>query len=277
MKKLFLAVTVVCLMGAGVFAAEQQLGDRVKIGGDVIVKAGETVKDATAIRGNVTVNGVVEGKATAVFGKVSIGPKGIVKGDAVSILNSVELLDGARVFGNITEINPSKMQGFCPASLLAGGFLGLLLIKLIAALGFLALALLFVAVFPEYTSACVDRAEQGILKPFLIGILGSVLIIPVGLVLLISVIGILLIPVEIVLVLVAALMGYVVAGAFIGKKLIAAFGKSGALPVWNALTGILVLWAASFVPFFGPFVNFLAFILGFGIVIVSLRRIRKNA
>ena len=59
MKKLII-VAAAFLLGGGCLLAEQISGDRVKVRGDVVIGEGEIVRDATAILGNLTVNGTAD-------------------------------------------------------------------------------------------------------------------------------------------------------------------------------------------------------------------------
>ncbi|MFH1367506.1 MAG: polymer-forming cytoskeletal protein [Elusimicrobiota bacterium] len=271
MKRLVLVMTVMLAIGSFSFAAAPKSGDRVKIGGDVVVREGETVQNAVAIMGNVTVNGTVEGNATAILGKIEVGPKGIVKANAVSVRRNVVLADGAKVFGNITEISPGKAFHFrrtetCPAGL--GGFFGFFMLA--AMICFMVLAALFVAVFPKYTEEVSASIDKNILKVFLTGVIGVLLIMPVMLALVVSIAGILLIPFEILFVLAAMIVGYIIAGRYIGGKLMAAAFKTRIAPVWETLIGLAAVTLAVYVPFAGVFVKIFVATLGFGAVIYSI-------
>jgi len=80
-----LALALVLLPASGAIA-----NDRVRIGGDVVVEKGMTVKDAVAVGGNVTVNGVVNKSAVAVGGSVFLGPDAVVRKDVVCIGGVIE-------------------------------------------------------------------------------------------------------------------------------------------------------------------------------------------
>ena len=275
MRKFIVLLALILVACAGL-SADQNFGSRVNIRGDVVVKEGETVKNATAVMGNVAVNGTVEGNAVAVLGAVELGPKGIIKGDATAIHGVVKLSDGSKVFGNITEIGGWKSLRH-PLSLLGAGFLGILwLLRILILIGTLAFGALFAALFPKYCSDVSKVIDNSILKTFLWGVLFSILILPVTLVLLFTIVGILFIPLEIVLLLLAAFAGYLVAGQFCGKKLIEAAGKTSSSPLWQMLLGLLVLWLAMLVPLLGIAVKVFAVTLGFGAVLLSIFKLREK-
>ena len=96
-----LAVSLLLLPASGA-----QANDRVRIGGDVVVEKGMTVKDAVAVGGNVTVNGVVNKSAVAVGGSVFLGPDAVVRKDVVCIGGVIEkhmigFLFGEGDFGSV--------------------------------------------------------------------------------------------------------------------------------------------------------------------------------
>lgn len=248
--------------------------DRVKVLGDVTIAANETVKDVVAVRGNVTVNGTVEGNAVAVLGNISIGPKGVVKKDATAVRGTVALADGAKVFGSITEISGFGVSGgSCPFAPLLAGFFGFAWIFLLAVLaGLLALGALLAALFPGYFEKTSAIMDTGLLKPFLWGALISVLVLPATLLLVLTLIGILFIPLEIVILFIALCLGYFAASHYFGRKLLAALYKGGSISaVWEMLAGLVLLFLAQMIPFLGPFVKLFAVLLGIGVVALSIR------
>jgi hypothetical protein len=283
MKKLLLllciAVTLLSIRAIAFDIKTVKTGkDRVKIGGNIIVKEGETVKNAVAVFGNVTVNGGVEGNATAVFGSVNVRSKGSVKQNATSVRGTVAISDGGKVFGDVTEINACH-YGVCalPAAFGAGllGFLSLLILLIL--FGILALGALFAALFPKYCEDAYSIIDRNLLKTFLWGLMASIIVFPVTLILILTIVGILFIPLEAVLLVLSMSVGYLLAGHYFGKKLIIAVRGASSSPVWEMLLGLFVLWLATLVPFLGIAVKLFAVLLGFGAVLVSIFRLcEKN-
>ena len=104
---------------AGFSAGASGSGEVVRIGGDVLVAAGEKTKgvvaimdsivadgeidgEAVAVLGDVTINGSADGDVVAVLGSVTIN--GFVDGEVVAVLGSVQLGPEARVKGDIVAV-----------------------------------------------------------------------------------------------------------------------------------------------------------------------------
>ncbi|MEZ5065843.1 MAG: hypothetical protein R3B81_14005 [bacterium] len=84
----------------------QTTGERVEIGNDTTIAAGETVSgDAVAIGGTVHVYGKVEGDAVAVGGSVVLHEGAEVDGDAVAIGGRVRTNGDAKVHGQKVSVN----------------------------------------------------------------------------------------------------------------------------------------------------------------------------
>ncbi|MCY1023586.1 hypothetical protein [Pyxidicoccus sp. MSG2] len=80
-------------------------GSRAVQGTDLVIEAGEKVKDAVAVEGNVIIRkGAVVEDAVAIRGRVIVEPGAHVKGDAVSLGGEVRIKDGARVDGDAVAL-----------------------------------------------------------------------------------------------------------------------------------------------------------------------------
>ncbi|HUP20417.1 MAG TPA: polymer-forming cytoskeletal protein [Gemmatimonadota bacterium] len=87
----------------GVIDVDHQ-GDRVRIGGSVVVREGETIEgDVVAVGGSVRIYGRVTGDVSAVGGSVHLGPRAVVEGDITAAGGEVIRSDGAEVHGSISE------------------------------------------------------------------------------------------------------------------------------------------------------------------------------
>ncbi|QSQ15775.1 hypothetical protein [Myxococcus landrumensis] len=87
-------VKVVC-------AQDSKDGSRAVQGTNLVIEAGENVKDAVAIDGDVIVRkGASVDDAVAIHGRVIVEPGARVKGDAVSMGGEVRVQKGARVEGS---------------------------------------------------------------------------------------------------------------------------------------------------------------------------------
>jgi NDP-sugar pyrophosphorylase family protein len=83
-------------------------GSRAVQGTNLVVKAGEKVKDAVAIEGDVVIRkGAVVDDVVAVRGKVIIEEGAVVKGDAVSLGGELHLQKNAQVKGDAVALGGS--------------------------------------------------------------------------------------------------------------------------------------------------------------------------
>ncbi|MBL8141072.1 MAG: hypothetical protein JNM38_08190 [Acidobacteria bacterium] len=80
-------------------------GDRVRIGGPVIVAAGERADDVVAIFGDVIVRGEVRGEAVAVMGSVRVEDGGIVRRDVTAVGGIIESAPTARIYGDASQVS----------------------------------------------------------------------------------------------------------------------------------------------------------------------------
>ncbi len=78
-------------------ASKKRATDRVVMGGSSTVAAGDHVRDAIVVGGNLTVYGVVEGDAVAIGGHVHLMPGSLVKGELLALGGSVTQEKGATV------------------------------------------------------------------------------------------------------------------------------------------------------------------------------------
>jgi hypothetical protein len=245
----------------------------VRFGSDLVVEQGMRVRDAVAIGGQVTVNGIVEHDAVAVGGSVILGPNAVVGRSVVSVGGTIEQAEGAAVHGDLVEVNIPGLASLV-TSLSRNGWQGLRwafgIISLIAFIGFLALAMMIVAILPKPVALVSTAVEAHLLKSALWGLLVVVLVVPSAVFLAISVVGIVLIPVEIVLVVCAILVGYVAVARLVGRKISIAFRKPDQPMIWETFWGLIILWVIGWVPILGWGIKSVAALLGLGGVMAAL-------
>ena len=88
-----------------VCAANTKDGSRVVQGTDLVVEAGEKVKDVVAVEGNVIIRkGAVVEDAVAVRGRVVVEAGARVNGDVVSLGGEVRVQEGAKVEGDAVAL-----------------------------------------------------------------------------------------------------------------------------------------------------------------------------
>ena len=244
--------------------------NRVRIGGDVVVEKGMTVKDAVAVGGNVTVNGVVKKSVVAVGGSVFLGPEAVVHKDVVCVGGIIDRQEGARIGGDIVEMSIPGLKAILPYFYEETPVGWVVAFEIISFAGLLALALLVVALIPGPVGLISDNVRQNLLKVTLCGILGIAVIIPLAVFLMITIIGIPLVALELLLVGCAMLVGYIAMAQFVGNRLAAAIKRPGLNILWVTFLGLILLWAIGWIPFLGSAVKSAANLLGFGAVLVTV-------
>ena len=244
--------------------------DKVRIGGDVVVDEGTEVKDAVAVGGSVTVNGKVGDSAVAVGGAVILGPNAVIGKDVVSIGGAVKQAQGSIIHGDVVEMNVPGISAIIPFFSEDTYSSWFWTFKIVSLLGFLALAVLMVALVPKPFNLITDNVQQNLGKIILWGILGLVVLIPLAVFLAISVIGIPLIALEVVLAGFAFPVGYIAIAQLIGDKIAALMKRPALNVIWLTVMGLLALWLIGWVPFLGSLVKAMAILLGFGGVLATL-------
>lgn len=275
MKKTY--VVTILLLGLMVFSSFSFAAEKnneksiVKIGGDVVVPWGEEIEDAVAVGGSVTVEGTVS-DAVAVGGSVYLKSSARVKGDAVSIGGEVVIEEGAVVSGDIVEVSPIQIVPFAKGFKEWGvkwGIGGMILARILVFVGFLALALLFTALFSKYIGVVSAQTEGQWLRTFLWGVLGLILVSPIVILLAISILGIPLIPLFLIVFLAALILGYIAVAQLVGKKITIAFRKPNQPMILEVIIGMLLLGIVCLIPIIGWFIRSIVATLGLGGVILT--------
>ena len=278
MKKLLGYILVLALVFGFRSLAGAEDRTIVKFWSDLVVEQAMRVRDAVVIGGHITVNGVVEHDVVAVGGSVMLGPESVVGRNVVSLGGAIDKSEGAEVQGDIVEVNiPALASGL--TSVFRDNWQGLRwafqILALIAFIGFLALALLVIALLPKPVGLVSAAVENNTLKAALWGLLGMVMIVPLAIFLAVSVVGLVLMPLYGFLVACAFLAGYIAVAHLIGKKIMTALKRPDQPMLWETFLGLIVLWAIGWVPIVGWMVNGVAGLLGLGGVIACLISARK--
>jgi hypothetical protein len=266
---IILSIALFPLVGA-------QARDMVRLGGDVVVKEGTEVKDAVAVGGSVTVNGKVRDSAVAVGGSVILGPDAVVGKDVVSIGGAVKQAQGAKIHGDVVELNIPGVSSIIPFFLEDTSSGWFWTFKIISLLGFLALAVLLVALLPKPFDLITGNVQQNLGRVILWAVLGLVVLVPLAIFLAISVVGIPLIALEVFLAGIAFLIGYIAVAQLIGEKIAVLMKRPALNLIWLTVMGLLALWLIGWVPFLGSLVKAAAIVLGFGGVLATLFTSRKR-
>lgn len=252
-------------------------GDRVRIGGSVVVREGETIDgDVVAVGGSVRVDGRVTGDVTAVGGPVHLGPNAVVEGDVTAAGGQVYRAAGAEIHGATSEttwggpdIRIHRAMGWEPFEGVAGF---VTTIMWIVFLGLLSSLIYLLARKPvermEY------RAATSLWKAAAIGLLGQILFLPVlvltTVILAISIVGIPLliaIPFAILALMVGTLIGFTAVARVVGGAAEDQFGWRHESRYMPLLVGVGILMA---VPFFAAALGIAGGPLGVFAVILSI-------
>ncbi len=250
--------------------------DKVRIGGDVVVDEGTEVKDAVAVGGSVTVNGKVWDSVVAVGGSVILGHNAVVGKDVVSVGGAVKQEHGSKIHGDVVEVNIPGVSAIIPFFIEDTSSSWFWTFKITIFFGFLALAVLMVAVLPKPFNLISNNVQQNLGKVILWAVLGLVVLIPLAFFLVISIVGIPLIALEVLLVGIAFLLGYIAIAQLIGDKIAALMKRPALGVIWLTVMGLLALWLIGWVPLLGSLVKAAVIVLGFGGVLATLFTSRKR-
>ncbi len=235
-------------------------GDRVRIGGSVDVREGETIDgDVVAVGGSVNVDGEVLGDVVAVGGSVKLGPDANVERSVVAVGGAVSRDPGAKVGGKVQEIG---LKGFDfgewswrrnPVGDWWGAMVGsaFALVGTLARVAVLCLLAALVVLFGrDYMERAGVVAQRQSLKAGLVGFLAQLLFLPLLIitivVLVLTIVGIpflLLLPFAILAVAVFGLVGFTAVAHLIGGAVARRMGWPDNNPYVVTVTGVLIVMA----------------------------------
>jgi hypothetical protein len=252
--------------------------DSVQVGGSVTVQTNQTVNDAVAVWGNVTVMGHVQGDAVAVGGSVNLFPGSRVDGDVVAIGGKVNRQPGAIVGGQVTGIGPSFTipTPHGPTSFpFSWPFLWPLwnplaiFILVVASIFHVVISLIAAALFPDRVETIGSTVLEKPGITLLYGFVGYLVVLPLTLLLIVTCIGIPLVPVELVLLLAIKIMGRTGVGLAVGRKVGVGFNHPISSTISAVLVGALIIGFIQLIPLLGSLVALVLGMFGFGAVIMT--------
>lgn len=277
MKKYIQLILLIVLftgLTSGLLASDRSI---IKIGSDVHIEKDMRVEDAVAVGGSVYVDGIVDGDAVAVGGTIHLGEEAIIHGDAVTIGGDIDQAEGSMIYGDIVDVGTFNFKNIFEGKHFFGGRRGIpKFFTIIPLIGLFALVLLLSVLIPTELSTVASNIKNEPIIMFLWGMLGVILIVPLAVMLAISIIGIALIPLEVLAVFLALLIGYIAVAIMIGKKMLRALNKDNPSVIFSAILGVLILWLIGLIPIFGSIVKAIAWIIGFGAVIIAVARRNKK-
>ncbi|MEE8478477.1 MAG: hypothetical protein V3S42_00570 [Candidatus Neomarinimicrobiota bacterium] len=275
-KSIQLILSIILFIGitSGLLASDRSV---IKIGSDVHIDKDMRVEDAVAIGGSVYIDGILDGDAVAIGGTIHLGEEAIIHGDAVTVGGDIHQAEGSMIYGDIVDVGAFDFENIFEGKNFFGGHRSISRgLKFIPLIGLIALALLIAVLIPTELGTVTNNIKNEPIIMFLYGLLGIVLIVPLAIMLAISIIGIALIPIEILAVFLASLIGYLAVAIIIGKRVLRAFKKDNPAVILSAILGVLILWFIGLIPIFGCIVKAIAYIVGFGAVIMAVARRNKK-
>jgi hypothetical protein len=261
---------------------------KVAIFGDVTVERGETKEGIVCVRGNVTIDGEVDGDVVVVAGKLDI--EGKVNGSVVAVMSPISLGDHAVVDGDLTTVggrldkgeaevhgnvvNVSPMGLNLPGmNWLDWGGLGAAwlfpwwtILKLFL---FFVAALVLAALVPDRIRLLSEETPVRLATAFLFGLLGYTLLAMTQVVLCVTLIGI---PIAILVYFVFLILKWMAMCAifhYVGGRLARSFGRQTSF-LGAILLGLLPFAVIRLLPFcVGSIVWFMVEIVAFGLLIIT--------
>lgn len=262
--------------------------DRERVGGDVVVEAGEEARDVHAVGGSVTLRSGAEARdvvavgghvtleagasarqAVAVGGDVRVGPGASVEQDAVSVGGKVQVDPSGDVGGEqtavsipgvsglISKLSHAQVKAHSPAWSLAGALARYAV--------YLALSLLVLLLFQRRVEVVAASIEATPAKALVAGLLGLVAQPFLAILLVVTVIGIPLVLVQVLGVLVAGVFGFTALAWWLGRRLPVSLSR-GTMVLQLAL-GMAIVFVATQIPVLGWLAWTSAVIITFGAVL----------
>jgi uncharacterized RDD family membrane protein YckC len=266
----------------------------VRVGGDVVVKAGEVCRELVVIGGNVTIDGEVEqdvvvvsgsltvngkvgGDLVCVLGSAKLGPEAEIKRDAVFVGGGLTADPKAKIGGERIEVAVGKLPSlgwlfdWITKGLIWGRPLPHQLgwVWVVAGV-FLLINLLLAVLLPRPVQACVDGMEKQPIGSLFTGFAVVILCGPLLVLLAMSGVGIILIPFVLAGLVVTFLLGkvaiYRYVGYQIGRQLGVGFVQ---LPLVSLIVGTAILYLFYTVPIIGFLTWGVISVVGVGAVFLT--------
>lgn len=256
---------------------------KIDVHGSVTVQKGETLKEVSTVKGNITVYGHITGDATAVMGKVDVRPGGRIDGDATAVMGDVRVRKGSKIGGDATAVMGAVIHeiggtidgsttsvGFPMPKWLIQGYENLGGVAVLGGLWAVILlaqilvAALVVALIPGRMQVIADVFISQPGWSLLYGLIGLMVALPVALLLLITCVGIPFIAVEVVFLYIMWVVGSVGVKLALGQKI-----RRFQSPIWSAVVGAVLLGLVRLIPLAGGLIVHTLFVVGFGAVIMT--------
>ncbi len=239
-----------------------------KMGTDVVVAEKEVMTDVVAIGGDVTIlnEAQVTNDAVAIGGDVILKPNARVDGDVVAIGGAIIKEEGAMIGGSEVIMFSSAKVLLDRFGLFGTLYLTNTVFSLISLIIVFAFGVFLLLLLPGHIQTITATMEQHPFKSAMYGLIGIVAITLFVALFGGSVFGFLLIPIANLAFAVAGLLGAIVTGFWIGKKVFPRRENARFLPF---SIGMLILAVISLIPIAGGLIILMLNLFGFGAVFLS--------
>jgi len=249
--------------------SQAAIADDASLAGGRIVVRGAVKGDLKAAGGHVTIDGPVGGNASVTAGSLDLGPNARIGGKLKFRGGTLDKDDAAQVTGGITHrASRNRDHDYGPFAHSAG--------RWIWTAGLMLLAAILAAFLPGPSSRMMEELKE---KPWMAPLLGLIVLtaVPIAAVLvMITIIGIPIGLLALLAYVALLLVGYVSAAVVIGGLLLGQFkAEAVGLATWRAGAAVLAMLSLALLarlPFVGGPLQFLALLVGVGLVAGLFRR-----
>lgn len=258
--------------GDVVVEAGEEARDVHSVGGNVLLKPGAEAREVVAVGGNVTLEaGASARQAVAVGGDVNVGPGASVEKDAVSVGGKVQVDPSGDIGGQrvaVTVPGFASMLGTLSDRFVerhthsaAWSFAGLLVRYAL----YFGLGILLVLIFPRRVDVIAASVVSNPVKALLAGLLGLMAQPFLAILLVVTLIGIPLVLVQVLGMILAGVFGFTAVALYLGRALPLPLDRR--TPILQLAVGMALLVVATHLPFLGWVVWIVLVMLTFGAVL----------
>jgi uncharacterized RDD family membrane protein YckC len=266
---------------------------------DYTVRAGDVVRDATSVFGDITIEGRVEGDVLVILGSARLASTAVIEGSVFVIGGNANIDAGTTIRRDLVVVGGTVTEapGFFPEGdhvvigtvgvgnalrgavpwVTRGLLLGRLIVPdlqwmwLVVAIIWL-IYLVLNALFDQPVRACAETLIERPLSAFLLGLLVLLLTVPAIVLLAASVVGIAVVPFALCALVVAALVGKAGVARAIGRRIAGESSPESRFQSFRSiLIGLAVLCLAYMVPLLGFVTWAITGVLGLGAAASTFR------
>ncbi len=237
-----------------------QVGRDLVVGGGTITLSGTVGRDAVIRGGTVVIGGTIQGNARVRANQIVLLPTARIGGKLrYAVGQAIQIPPGARISGGTEQIPGSPRPG--------AAVLSQVWRSLAEALALLVLGLVIFAVAPRGAGAVVTNVGRRFGRDILTGFILVVAVPAAAILLLVTLIGIPVSVVAMLLYLATLYPGQVFVASWLGSSILRAVRRGTETPpstVWSLVLGTVILVLLFAIPYGGWAVHFVAILVGFG-------------